>query len=280
MRKERLDLLLIERGLVGSRALAQRLVMAGQVRVDGQLVLKPATKVRKEAALVIDEGQRFVSRGGEKLEAALQAFTLPVEGRTCADVGASTGGFTDCLLQHGARRVYAIDVGRGILDWSLRQNPKVIVMEGTNARYIERLPEPVSLVTMDASFISLRILLPVVRDWFLVRVEEEGAVAENQSEEVGDVLALIKPQFEAGREEVRRGKGVIRDPEVHVRVLTEILSFAHETGYNVSGLVRSPLEGAKGNQEFVCWLSWPGGAPTDINALVAGVIHVEQSGKE
>jgi 23S rRNA (cytidine1920-2'-O)/16S rRNA (cytidine1409-2'-O)-methyltransferase len=182
MRKERLDLLLIERGLVSSRALAQRLVMAGQVRVDGQLVLKPATKVRKEAALVIDEGQRFVSRGGEKLEAALQAFTLPVEGRTCADVGASTGGFTDCLLQHGARRVYAIDVGRGILDWSLRQNPKVIVMEGTNARYIERLPEPVSLVTMDASFISLRILLPVVRDWFLVRVEEEGAVAENQSE--------------------------------------------------------------------------------------------------
>jgi 23S rRNA (cytidine1920-2'-O)/16S rRNA (cytidine1409-2'-O)-methyltransferase len=280
MRKERLDLLLVERGLVSSRALAQRLVMAGQVRAGGQLVLKSATKVNVDIDLVIDEGRRFVSRGGEKLEAALRGFKLPVEGRICADVGASTGGFTDCLLQHGAARVYAIDVGRGILDWSLRQHARVVVMEGTNARFIQSLPEPVSLVVMDASFISLKILLPVVKDWFLTHRGPHQAVPDVECQHVGDVIALIKPQFEAGKEEARRGKGVIRDPDVHARVLIEVLSFAHMSGYGVRGLLRSPLEGPKGNQEFLSWLSWPAEASADINSLVTSVIQAEQLDKE
>lgn len=157
MPRTRLDLLLVERGLAESRTLAQRLVMAGQVRVDGQLVLKPSTPVLPGVRLDLDAGPRFVSRGGEKLEAALTAFPIRVEGRICADVGASTGGFTDCLLQHGAARVYAIDVGKGLLHWKLRTDPRVIIMEETNARFVESLPEPLGLVTIDASFISLKI---------------------------------------------------------------------------------------------------------------------------
>ena len=140
--------------------------MAGQVRVDGQVELKASAAIAPEARLELETGPRFVSRGGEKLEAALAAFPIQVEGRVCADVGASTGGFTDCLLQHGAEKVYAIDVGKGILHWKLRSDPRVVVMEETNARYVESLPEPVSLVTIDASFISLKILLPVIRNWF------------------------------------------------------------------------------------------------------------------
>jgi len=248
MQKTRLDLLLVERGLAESRSLAQRLVMAGQVRVDGQVALKPSVAVLPQAVLTVDHGPRHVSRGGEKLEAALDAFALPLEGRTCADVGASTGGFTDCLLQHGAARVYAIDVGKGILDWKMRRDPRVVVMEETNARYVERLPEPVTLVTMDASFISLKVLLPVVRAWL---------------EAPGDVVALIKPQFEAGREEVRRGKGVIRDAEVHRRVLQEVLEFAQAQGLGLCGLLRSPLLGPKGNVEFLAWLAL--GAPPAAN---------------
>src|SRR5512136_183599 len=165
MQKVRLDLLLVERGLAESRAKAQALIMAGQVRVDGQVELKASAALAPEAHLEVETGPRFVSRGGEKLEAALMAFPIQVEGRVCADVGASTGGFTDCLLQHGAAKVYAIDVGKGILHWKLRSDRRVVVMEETNARYVQSLPEPVSLVTIDASFISLKILLPVVRGW-------------------------------------------------------------------------------------------------------------------
>ena len=289
MTKQRLDLLLVERGLVDSRALAQRLVMAGQVRVDGQVALKPSDKVAEGAELTIDQGPRYVSRGGEKLEAALQVFDLPVARRICADVGASTGGFTDCLLQHGANKVYAIDVGEGILDWKLRQHPQVVVMEGTNARYIEKLPEPVSLVTIDASFISLKVLLPVVREWFPLHpppspMEGEGslplsplpsplvgACPEEQGEGSGvrgDVVALIKPQFEAGRLEVRRGKGVIRDPEVHRQVLLDVLGYAAEAGWQVCGLIASPLLGPKGNREFLAWFQPGGVAQQDIALLV------------
>ncbi len=166
MPKMRLDLLLVERGLAESRAKAQALIMAGEVRVDGQVAIKPATSVDSSARLAIEQGPRFVSRGGEKLDAALQAFGIDVRDRLCADVGASTGGFTDCLLQRGAARVYAIDVGKGILHWNLRSHPRVVVMEKTNARFVESLPEPVSLITIDASFISLKILLPVVKKWF------------------------------------------------------------------------------------------------------------------
>jgi 23S rRNA (cytidine1920-2'-O)/16S rRNA (cytidine1409-2'-O)-methyltransferase len=255
MAKTRLDLLLVARGLAPSRSLAQRLVMAGQVRVDDQLILKPATSVDPSARLHIQAGPRFVSRGGEKLEAALGAFPVTAAGKVCADVGASTGGFTDCLLQHSAARVYAIDVGQGILDWSLRNHPAVVVMENTNARNVAHLPEPVSLVTVDASFISLKILLPVISEWF---------------EPAGEVIALIKPQFEAGRALVSRGKGVIRDPAVHTQVVQEVLQAAAALGYGARGLLRSPLVGPKGNVEFLIWLDFPGSAelPADIIAQV------------
>lgn len=260
MAKVRVDLLLVERGLAESRAQAQRLVMAGQVRAGGEVVQKPSSTVDPAVLLQVDHGPPFVSRGGEKLEAALASFYINPEGRTCADVGASTGGFTDCLLQNGASRVYAIDVGHGILHWKLRQDPRVVVMERTNARYVESLPEPVSLVTIDASFISLKILLPVVRGWF----PEQG----------GEVVALIKPQFEAGKEEVAHGQGVIRDPEVHRHVLQDVLMYAQQQSFSVRGLIRSPLLGPKGNTEFLAWLVYPGMGNENLDPFIQdAVIH-------
>ncbi|MDP2994771.1 MAG: TlyA family RNA methyltransferase, partial [Anaerolineales bacterium] len=226
MQKVRLDLLLVERGLTESRAKAQALVMAGQVRVDGQVELKASAAVTPDARLDLETGPRFVSRGGEKLEAALTNFPVDVTGRVCADVGSSTGGFTDCLLQHGAAKVYAIDVGKGLLHWKLRTDPRLVVMEGTNARHVEKLPEQVSLVTMDASFISLKILLPVVKNWLrpspppLLPPAGEGGGGRGAGGE--GVIALITPQFEAGRKETSRNKGVIRDPEVHKAVLMDV----------------------------------------------------------
>ena len=266
MPKVRLDLLLVERGLAESRAKAQALVMAGQVRVDGQVQLKSSAQVAPEARVDLEAGPRFVSRGGEKLDAALVAFPLVVTGRVCADVGASTGGFTDCLLQHAAAKVYAIDVGKGILHWKLRTDPRVVVMEETNARYVEKLPEPVSLVTIDASFISLRILLPVVKNWFsfsLLSSYSESKKEEGRS----DVIALIKPQFEAGRKLTAKGDGVIRDPEVHRQVLVDVLTFAQNEGFGVRGLIKSPLTGPKGNVEFLAWLG-VGDEKMDLEAPV------------
>lgn len=254
MAKTRLDVLLLERGLAESRAKAQALVMAGQVRVDGQLIIKPATKVDPQVVIEIDHGPRFVSRGGDKLQAAFEAFDLQVEGLVCADVGASTGGFTDCLLQHGAAKVYAIDVGQGILHWDMRNDPRVVVMEGTNARHVERLPEPVAFITVDASFISLKILLPVLRDWYVPLSPVPSPLDRNNESASRQLLALIKPQFEAGRQVVARGKGVVRDPEVHARVLEDVLQFAQDQGYQLLGLVRSPVLGPKGNVEFLAWL--------------------------
>jgi 23S rRNA (cytidine1920-2'-O)/16S rRNA (cytidine1409-2'-O)-methyltransferase len=265
MPKVRLDLLLVERGLVESRTKAQALVMAGQVRVDGQVDLKASAAVSPEARLDLDTGPRFVSRGGDKLEAALTAFPVGVEGRICTDVGASTGGFTDCLLQHGAAKVYAIDVGKGILHWKLRYDPRVIVMEETNARYVESLPGPVSLVTIDASFISLRILLPVVKKWlsFPESKKEEGR---------RDVITLIKPQFEAGRKESAKHKGVIRDQAVHKAILMDVLTFAKGQGFGVRGLLRSPVLGPKGNVEFLAWMGMGETEATDLAALVQQVL--------
>jgi 23S rRNA (cytidine1920-2'-O)/16S rRNA (cytidine1409-2'-O)-methyltransferase len=263
MAKVRLDVLLVERGLAESRAKAQALIMAGQVRVAGQVALKPATAVQADSALTVDSGPRFVSRGGEKLEAALDAFEVDVAGWVCADVGASTGGFTDCLLQREAAKVYAIDVGKGILHWKLRNDPRVVVMEETNARYVQALPEPLSLVTVDASFISLKVLLPVIRSWRAVEGEAE--------EERGSVIALIKPQFEAGRKDVARGDGVIRDPNIHKQVLLDVLGFAREEGFQVRGLIKSPLLGPKGNAEFLVWLG-EGKGDADINKLVDQVV--------
>jgi 23S rRNA (cytidine1920-2'-O)/16S rRNA (cytidine1409-2'-O)-methyltransferase len=266
MSKMRLDLLLVERGLAESRAKAQALIMAGQVRVDGQVEIKASTMVISTAGLELETGPRYVSRGGEKLEAALESFSINVNGLVCADVGSSTGGFTDCLLQHGAIKVYAIDVGKGILHWKLRNDPRLVVMEETNARQVERLTIPVSLVTIDASFISLKILLPVVKGWFPLAVEKN-------SEENRWVIALIKPQFEAGRKETARNKGVIRDPEVRKAVLMDVLTFAQKQGFGVRGLIRSPLQGPKGNIEFLAWLSRGEMRLLDIPLIVQNVIE-------
>jgi len=254
MKKVRVDVLLVERGLVESRSLAQRLVMAGQVRANGQVVAKPSISFPPDVELTVDLGPRYVSRGGEKLEGALEVFQLQVSGLVCADIGASTGGFTDCLLQNGARKVYAIDVGKGILHWNLRQDERVVVMEGTNARHVETLPEPVDLVTVDASFISLKILLPVFKHWF--------------GEQGGQAVVLIKPQFEAGRKETARGKGVIKDPEVHYLVLEEILYAALGEGFGVLGVASSPITGPKGNVEFLAHLAFPKSKPVDVETLI------------
>jgi 23S rRNA (cytidine1920-2'-O)/16S rRNA (cytidine1409-2'-O)-methyltransferase len=268
MAKVRLDVLLVERGLAESRAKAQALIMAGQVRVADQVTLKPATAVPADSVLTVDAGPRFVSRGGEKLDAALDAFEIDVTGWVCADVGASTGGFTDCLLQRGAAKVYAIDVGKGILHWKLRNDPRVVVMEQTNARFLESLPEPVSLVTVDASFISLKILLPVAKRWI-------GPIPPSLEGKGGagglGIIALIKPQFEAGKKDVARGDGVIRDPQIHKQVLLDVLGFAQTEGFQVRGLIKSPLLGPKGNAEFLVWLG-DQQAEIKINELVDKVL--------
>ena len=265
MPKVRLDVLLVERGLAESRAKAQALIMAGQVRVAGQTTLKPATAISPDSVLTVDSGPRFVSRGGEKLDAALEAFALDVTGLTCADVGSSTGGFTDCLLQRGAGKVYAIDVGKGILHWKLRNDRRVVVMEETNARFVESLQEQVSLVTVDASFISLKILLPVIKKWILHSPLSPLPTGE------GEIIALIKPQFEAGKKDVSRGDGVIRDPEIHRQVLIEVLNYALQEGFALQGLIKSPLLGPKGNAEFLVWLNF-GSTGESVETLVQRVL--------
>ncbi len=255
MEKTRLDVLLVERGLAESRSLAQRLIMAGQVRVEGEVVLRASLRIAKDSPVTVDQKPAYVSRGGEKLAAALATFGLQdLSGFVCADVGASTGGFTDCLLQHGAERVFAVDVGYGDLHWKLRSDPRVTVMERTNARYITGFPQSLDLVTVDASFISLRILLPVIRGWFGSRP--------------GCVVALIKPQFEAGRADAARGEGVIRDPAVHRQVLAGVLEFAQQEGFGIQGLIRSPLLGPKGNVEFLVRLRLPAGERADIGRVI------------
>jgi 23S rRNA (cytidine1920-2'-O)/16S rRNA (cytidine1409-2'-O)-methyltransferase len=259
VKKIRLDILINERKLAESRTLAQRLVMAGQVRVAGQVVLKPSQLVDPEVEVSIELPPPYVSRGGEKLEAAMQAFGInDLEGKVCVDVGSSTGGFTDCLLQHGAAKVYAIDVGYGVLHWKLRNDARVVSMEKTNARFVEGFSEPIQMVTIDASFISLKILLPVIRRWL-----NEG----------GGVLALIKPQFEVGRSEAAKGEGVIRDPVLHRRVLKTVLNEARETGFFPTGLIRSPLYGPKGNTEFLVYLSLDAGAALKDEDLIRDVFE-------
>lgn len=234
--RERLDVLLVRRGLAPSRAQAQALILAGKIRVDGVLVDKPATQVALGSHIQVLAAPKYVSRGGEKLEAALRAFSLDPHGKICLDIGASTGGFTDCLLQHGAAKVYAIDVGRGQLHWKLRQDPRVVVKEGLNARYLrfEDLGEEADLVTIDVSFISLRLIFPRL----------PGMVRPT-----GAVVALVKPQFEAGREKVKGG--VVRDPRTHREVLENLIEFVHcGLGWSVMDCVPSPLLGPAGNREF------------------------------
>jgi 23S rRNA (cytidine1920-2'-O)/16S rRNA (cytidine1409-2'-O)-methyltransferase len=245
--KQRLDVLVQERGLAPSREKARAMIMAGEVLVDEVLVDKPGARVSEHSHVTVKAKPRFVSRGGEKLAGALAAFEVVVHEKICADVGASTGGFTDCLLQNGAAKVYAIDVGYGQIDYTLRRDPRVVVIERTNARYIEKLDEAVNLTVIDASFISLRLLLPVIKGWLTPQA---------------DIIPLIKPQFEAGKEDVGKG-GVVKDSQVHERVLHEILGFAVEQGFSLRGLITSPLKGPAGNTEFLAWLHW--GDPTADN---------------
>lgn len=235
MERQRLDLLLHKAGLAQSREQARRLIMAGQVSVNGEVVDKPGTRVPLTAKIHIKARPPYVSRGGLKLEAALAAFGLDVHGLVAADIGASTGGFTDCLLQHGAARVYAVDVGYGQLAWELRQDPRVVVMERVNARYLRGLPEPIDLVTIDVSFISLKLVLPAVI--LLLRPD-------------GQIIALAKPQFEAGRKHVGKG-GVVRDSAVHRAVLEDLLAWASTNNLQTQGLIPSPLRGPAGNVEFL-----------------------------
>jgi len=261
--RERLDTLLVKRGLAESREWAQRLIRAGEVRVAGQISDKPGARMAMDVEISLQAPERFVGRGGKKLEAALARFELDVEGMAAADVGASTGGFTDCLLQRGARRVYAIDSGYGQLAWRLRKDPRVMVMERTNARYLENLPEPVALVTADVSFISLELILPAAVSW--LRPD-------------GQALALIKPQFEALRREVKPG-GVVRDPAVHRRVLEQVLKAAAELGLGLQGLMPSPLRGPAGNVEFLSWWSLAEKAK-EIERLIAVCLReVKKRGK-
>ncbi|HMP76263.1 MAG TPA: TlyA family RNA methyltransferase [Kiritimatiellia bacterium] len=239
MTRIRLDQLVVQRGLAESREKAQRLILAGKVRVDGQPAGKPGHAIGEETEITIEAPERFVSRGGEKLEAAFVHWQLSVDGETCLDVGASTGGFTDCLLQHGARRVYAVDVGRAQLHARLAADPRVVVMDGVNARHLDAaaFPERPTFATMDASFISLALLLPAVA----------GVLAPG-----GRLVTLIKPQFEAGRDEVGRG-GVVRDSAVHRQVVDRVRAEGGRMGFRWHGEIESPLRGPAGNVEFIAY---------------------------
>jgi 23S rRNA (cytidine1920-2'-O)/16S rRNA (cytidine1409-2'-O)-methyltransferase len=242
--RDRLDILLTERGLAPSRERARALIMAGHVLVNGQLVEKSGTLVSRDAVFELSakpDELRYVSRGGLKLERALDAFSLDPTGQVCLDVGASTGGFTDVLLKRGARRVYAIDVGYGQLAWELRIDERVVVMDRTNIRYLTLLPESPNSAVIDVSFISLRMVLPPVA----------ALLAPG-----GWIVCLVKPQFEAGRQEVSRGSGVISDPAVHRRVLSDVLAEVTDQGSLAArGLTVSPITGRDGNHEYLLWLS-------------------------
>ena len=239
--KKRIDVLLFERGLAPSREKARTLIMAGSVYVNNQKFDKPGDTVSDDAEIEVRGSTlKYVSRGGLKLEKAMQLFPIDLNGKICMDIGASTGGFTDCMLQNGAQRVYSVDVGYGQLAWQLRQDPRVVNLERTNARYLtrEQVPEEIDFFSVDVSFISLRIILPAVRP--LLR---DG----------GQAVCLIKPQFEAGREKVGK-KGVVRDRAVHEEVVETICRFALENGYSVLGLTFSPVKGPEGNIEYLVYL--------------------------
>jgi 23S rRNA (cytidine1920-2'-O)/16S rRNA (cytidine1409-2'-O)-methyltransferase len=236
--RQRLDQLLVERGLAESRAKARALILAGQVFVEGERASKPGQMVAVDAGLLVAAPPPYVSRSGKKLEAALDAFGIAVRDRVCLDVGASTGGFTDCLLQRGARRVYAVDVGRGQLDWRLRRDPRVVVREGINARYLrfEHIGEFVDLAVCDVSFISVTLILPAV-----------SALLQPE----GEMVILVKPQFEVGRGQVGKG-GIVRDPELHRLACERVERAARALGFTVS-VMESPIRGAEGNKEFLLY---------------------------
>jgi len=246
-KKERLDRLMVARGLAESREQAQRLIMAGEVEVDGERQDKPGRMVLLDAEITVRRPLPYVSRGGFKLAAALDTFAVPVAGCIAIDVGASTGGFTDCLLQHGAARVYAIDVGYGQLAWKLQTDSRVVVMDRTNVRHLDALPDGTlaDLAVIDVSFISLALVLPAV-----LRLLKPNA----------QIIALVKPQFEAGVDDVGKG-GVVRNTDVHRRVLREICAAAQNLGLHPAGLIASPVLGPAGNVEFLLWLKREPPAP-------------------
>ena len=252
MAKKRLDVLLTERGLAESRQKAQAVIMAGQVYSGERRLDKAGLALEEDTPLEI-RGQtlRYVSRGGLKLEKAMTAFPITLAGKTAADIGASTGGFTDCMLQNGAARVYAVDVGYGQLAWAIRNDPRVVCLERTNARYLtaEQIPEPLDFASIDVSFISLGLILPALRPL----LKEEGEVA-----------ALVKPQFEAGREKVGK-KGVVRDPAVHLEVLEQFLRHAALADFSVKGLDFSPIRGPEGNIEYLGYLRTGAGSDGDFD---------------
>ncbi len=248
--KKRLDVLLVERALVESRQRAQALILAGDVQVNGNRADKAGTLIADDAAITLRAPLKYVGRGGLKLEGALDAFRVDPRGKTCADIGASTGGFTDCLLQCGATRVYAIDVGYGQLAWKLRSDQRVVVMDRTNIRHLDALPEPLDLAVIDVSFISLTLVLQVAQKLVQPR---------------GEIIALIKPQFEAGREQVGKG-GIVRDARVHRAVIEKTARYAAEMGLRVRGICRSPLQGADGNVEFFAHWS----ANQDLESVEVG----------
>jgi len=261
MVKRRLDILLTEKGLSDSRSKAQALIMAGKVSVDGRVVTKAGMPVSAEANIAIKGELPYVSRGGLKLAAALDSFNIDPKGAICADVGASTGGFTDVLLQCGAQRVYAVDVGYGQLAWNLRQDKRVTVMERTNARYLEELPEPVNLVVIDASFISLKLIFPAAVKWLSSPAR---------------VIALVKPQFEAGKEQVGKG-GVVRDVNVHRQVLKRVVTYANNCDLSFLGLISSPITGPAGNHEFLLYLGWNMNlSPIDVHRAIEDCVTTLQ----
>ena len=241
--KKRLDVLLVEQGHADTRSKAQAIIMSGLVYVNGQKADKPGTAFEETVQIEVRTGGcPYVSRGGLKLEKALRDFGVKPEGYVCSDSGASTGGFTDCLLQQGAKKVFAIDVGYGQLDWKIRSDPRVVVMERTNVRYVtpEQLGEPLDLSVVDVSFISLKIVLPVIKSFL--------------KPDQGQVLCLIKPQFEAGKEKVGK-KGVVRDPSVHQEVLDDFVELTRQIGFKILGLTFSPVKGPEGNIEFLAHLT-------------------------
>lgn len=258
--KTRLDIALVERGLATGRDKAKGLILAGQVYVNQQKADKPGEPVGSQDQIEVRGNPlRYVSRGGLKLEKAVQVFALQLQGLCCCDFGASTGGFTDCMLQNGARRVYAVDVGYGQLAWQLRNDPRVVNLERTNVRYVtgQQIGEPISFISVDVSFISLQLVLPVAYELL-----GDGCKA----------LCLVKPQFEAGRENVGK-KGVVRDPEIHRQVLLRVAAFAQPLGFGVAGLDFSPVKGPEGNIEYLLLLQ-KGAPPMDEEALAAAVRRV------
>ncbi|CFX49994.1 Haemolysin A [Syntrophomonas zehnderi OL-4] len=265
MEKVRLDNLLFSKGLAGSREKARAMILAGEVYVDSQLIDKPGVKVNTAAVIDIKSSRlKYVSRGGYKLEGAIRDFKVDFCGKTVLDVGASTGGYTDCALQNQAAKVYAVDVGYGQLDWTLRNNPRVIVMERTNIRYLTRdqLGEKVDIITMDVSFISTTLIFPVLKE--LLREE-------------GEIISLIKPQFEAGRNQVGKN-GVVRNPAIHREVLLCCIAAAEQEGLNCVGVTFSPIKGPKGNIEYFIRLCQHKTGLHDIDEQISKVVSRAHNG--